>query len=175
MRRFAQKRISFPHNDQIRGNEFRVIDAQGENLGVLSREEALKRARDQGLDLVLIASKAQPPVVRITDYEKFAYGQQKNQAQLIMKQRQGGDMKQFRFRPNIDDNDLAIRIKRIREFLKKKSKIKIVIPFMGRIITHTQLGYDKINTIMSQIDDVGEIEQSPRMEGKMLITYLKPK
>ena len=175
MRRYTKTRVSFPRNDQIRGNEFRVIDSQGENLGVLSRQDAFAKATQQGLDLVLIAAKAVPAVVRIVDYEKYAYEQQKTQAALVRKQRQGGELKQFRFRPNIDDNDLANRVKRMREFLSKGTKIKIVSPFFGRIIVHTKLGYDKIESVMSQIGDVGEIEQAPKMEGKLLVTYVKPR
>jgi len=175
VRRYKQTRISFPKNEKIFGSEFRVIDQQGENLGVLSREEAQKRANDLELDLVLVAPKANPPVVRIIEYDKYVYEQQKVQSQLKKKQRQGGEMKQFRFKPNIDDNDLMVRAKRIKGFLDKGSNIKIIIPFYGRIITHKQLGYDKIDAVMTEIGDSGEFEREPKMEGKLLIAYIKPK
>lgn len=174
MRRYTKNKVSFPRNDQIRGTEFRVIDAHGQNVGVLSRNDAFSKAQGENLDVVLIAPKAVPPVVRIVDYEKYAYEQQKAQSALAKKQKQGGELKQFRFRPNIDEGDLAVRVKRMREFLAKGTKIKIIIPFFGRIIVHTSLGYAKIDAVMREIGDVGEIEQAPKMEGKLLITYIKP-
>ena len=162
----------FPSNEQIRERELRVIDAEGGNLGVISRDEALNKAREAGLDLVLIAPNAKPAVARIVDYSKFKYEREKAAAQS--RKGRSSEVKELRFRPNIDDNDLNVRINRAEGFLKKGNKVKFSVPFFGRIIVHKQLGYDKLNRIIEALKEVGEIDRPAEMEGKILIMVLKP-
>lgn len=161
-----------PTNESIRGNEFRVIGPDGENLGVLSREEALKKAEEHELDLVLIAPKANPQVVKVIDYSKFRYEQQK--AASKQRKANSSSVKELRFKPNIDTHDLDIRVKKAVEFLEDGDKVRVSIPFFGRIITHKEIGREKMDYIIEKVAAVGEPEKPPRMEGNFMVMILKP-
>ncbi|NTV31148.1 translation initiation factor IF-3 [candidate division WWE3 bacterium] len=164
--------LYYPTNQNIRDNELRVIDAEGQNLGILSREVALTKAAEAGLDLVLISAHAKPPVARIVDYSKFKYEKEKAAAQS--RKGRSSEVKELRFRPNIDDHDLEVRIKRTLEFIKDGNKVKFTIRFSGRMITRKQLGYEKMGRIIKALEGIAEVEKQPAFEGDMLITIVKP-
>lgn len=165
--------ITYPINDQIRADELRVVAADGQNLGVISKTKAIELAEDQNLDLVLIAPSAVPPVGKIVDYNKFIYEQQKKSAE----QRKGKktELKELQFKPNIDDFDLNVRIKRAIGFLNAGNKVKFTIKFFGRMSAKKNLGYGKMDQIVAGIGEAGEIESGPTIEGNFMITYVKPK
>ena len=162
------KRQYYPVNDQIRDHELRVIDNQGENLGVITREEALKLAAENELDLVLIVTKAKPPVAKIVDFSKFKYDQQKKEAE----QRKGKrtELKELQFKPNIDEHDLNVRIKRAKEFLTNGDKVKFTVKFFGRMKAKKQIGYDKMKIVVRELEDFAEVESGPTMERNFLVS-----
>ncbi len=163
----------YPVNEKIRVKEVRVVTPDGENLGVLSRDEALKKARELDLDLVVISQKANPPVAKMLDFRKFLFEKRKER-QDARKGRKT-DTKILRFKPNIDDHDLEVRIKRAREFLEDGDKVKFEIPFFGRMITRKEVGYKKLDRIMQEISDVAETERERWMDGRRLLLLVKPK
>lgn len=167
-----QKTFFFPANQNIRESKLRVIDPQGQHLGILTREEALKKANAFDLDLVLVSSSAKPPVARIIDLSKFRY-EQKKRASHSRKGRKT-TLKQLRFKPNIGDYDLEVRIKRAKEFLENGDKVKFIIPFYGRMKRYKSLGYKKLDQVINNLADAGEIESPAHMEGSFLMMVVKP-
>lgn len=165
-------RIFYPINDQIKDNELRVVDNNGENLGVMNRYDALKKAEEMEIDLVLISPSAKPPVAKLIDYNKFIYEQQKKAAEQRKGRKVG--LKELQFKPNIDDHDITIRVNRAIEFLKAGNKVKFTIKFFGRMQVNKQIGYDKMGQIVERLKVAGEVESGPSMEGNFMVTYIKP-
>ncbi len=161
-------------NLQIKAPEVRVIDQDGKQIGVLALPEALKKANKQGLDLVEVASKATPPVVRILDFKKYKFIK-KRQQQTSKKKTKTLGIKELRFGPNIGPNDLQIRIGRAREFLDEGNKVKITVQFRGRQVTHPEIGFDKIRKMVQALSDVAQVEQEPKRKGKFIHTILGPR
>jgi len=167
------RNLQYPINSDIRDETLRIIDDKGENVGILTKAEALKKASEVELDLVLISPSANPPVARIIDYNKFLYIQNKKAAE----QRKGHktELKELQFKPNIDDFDLQVKINRAKEFLSDGDKVKFTVKFYGRMLNNKQIGYDKMNVIVQALAESGEVEKSTMMEGNFMVTYMKPK
>ena len=136
--------------------------------------EALKKARDQGLDLVEVAADAKPPVVRILDFKKYKFAKKRQQSASKKKTKTTGT-KELRFKPSIGPNDLQIRIDRAREFLSEGNKVKLTIQFRGRQVTHPEIGFEKINGMIKALADAAKVEQPPKKKGKFIHATLGPR
>jgi len=158
----------------IKAAEVRLIGADGEQIGIMPLAEALSRAAEANLDLVEVAPQANPPVCRIMDYGKFKYLQSKK-TQEAKKKQTVIQVKEVKFRPKIEDHDIAFKIKNIRRFLAQKDKTKISLIFRGREIAHPQIGIDLLNRVAAELADIGTVEQAPKIEGRNLTMILAPK
>ncbi|OFN05325.1 translation initiation factor IF-3 [Aerococcus sp. HMSC062A02] len=161
-------------NGSIRAREMRVIDPEGEQLGVLSKNEALDKASEFELDLVLVSPGAKPPVARIMDYGKFRY-QQQRKAREQRKNQRTIQVKEIRLSPAIDDNDFNTKLRQGRKFIKKGDKVKVSIRFKGRAITHKDLGREVLERFADEMGDIATVEQKPKMEGRSMQLMLAPK
>jgi translation initiation factor IF-3 len=158
----------------IRASEVRLIGAEGEQVGIMPLTEALNRATEANLDLVEVAPQASPPVCRIMDYGKFKYLQSKK-TQEARKKQTVIQVKEVKFRPKIEDHDVAFKIKNIRRFLAQKDKIKISLIFRGREIAHPQIGIALLKRVAAELEDIGTVEQVPKIEGRNLTMIIAPK
>lgn len=149
-----------------------MVDPQGRH-GIYPIEEALRMAREQGLDLVEIAPNANPPVCKIVDYGKFRYEQQKKEKQARKKQ-VGATLKEIRFRPRTDTHDFEFKVKHAREFLKDGHKVRAWVQFRGRDILFKEQGLDLLNRFMEAVKDVGMPEHPPKMEGRRMSVTITP-
>ena len=161
-------------NDQIRDKEVRVIGENGEQLGIMSSKEALQLAEEAGVDLVKIAPTAKPPVCKIVDYGKYRYEQMRKEKEAKKKQKTI-DIKEVRFSPNIDTNDLNTKINQARKFLSKGDKVKVSIRFRGRELAHTEIGIDILNNFAAQLEDVAVVEKPAKVEGRSMVMFLAEK
>jgi translation initiation factor IF-3 len=152
----------------------RVIGADGEMVGVLSREEALALAEESGMDLVEIQPTADPPVCRIMDYGKFKFEAQKK-ANAAKKKQKIVEIKELKFRPTTDDGDYNIKLRNLRRFLEEGDKVKVNIRFKGREMAHQELGMEMAKRIETDLADEVVIEQRPRLEGRQMIMMIAPK
>ena len=153
----------------------RVIDADGNQLGVISTEEALAKAETAGLDLVEVSASAEPPVCRIMDYGKFRYEQSKKQAEAKKKQAVV-EVKEIKLRPKTEKHDLDFKVRNIRKFLAQKNKVKVTLRFRGREIVYADsLGRELLNQIATILEDVAVIVQPPTMEGRQMVMFVAPK
>ena len=154
--------------------EVRVIAEEGEQLGVMAVQDAIREARNRGLDLVEVAPTAQPPVCRIIDFGKFQY-EQKKKANEAKKKQVTITVKEVKFRPGTDVHDYDYRMKHAREWLQEGDKVKATIWFRGREMTHRELGARILEKLEKDLADVGEVEARPRMEGNQMFIILGPK
>lgn len=161
-------------NEQIRDKEVRVIGEDGEQLGIMSAKDAMKLAREAELDLVKIAPTAKPPVCKIVDYGKYRYEQMRKEKEAKKKQKTI-DIKEVRFSPNIDTNDLNTKINQARKFLSKGDKVKVSIRFRGRELAHTEIGIDILNNFAAQLKDVAVVEKPAKVEGRSMVMFLAEK
>lgn len=161
-------------NERIFSKTVRLIGDKGEQLGVLPREIALKKAEDVYLDLVEVAPAAKPPVCRIIDFSKYKYEQKKREKEVRKHQRQA-QLKEVRIRPRIDPHDYEIKLKHIREFLEKKHKVRVRMWFRGREISHKDIGKRIIDKLIKDIEKQGRVDREPHMLGKTLVLVLSPK
>jgi translation initiation factor IF-3 len=163
-------------NNEIRCPEVLLIDANGKQVGVMSPQEALKHAEEQGLDLVEVAPKANPPVCRIMDYGKFKY-QQRKKAQESRKKKLHSitTVKEIKLRPRTEEHDLYFKVRNLKKFLANRNKIKVSLQFRGREIAHIDLGEKMMARIMEEIKDIGIIEQGPKLEGRFMTMVVAPK
>jgi len=152
----------------------RVIGVDGEQVGVLSREEALKLAEEAGIDLVEIQPNAEPPVCRIMDFGKYKFDLQKK-ANLQKKKTKQQEIKELKFRPTTDEGDYLIKLRNLRRFIAEGDKVKVNIRFKGREMAHTELGLAMARKIETDIKDEVIIEQWPRLEGRQTIMMVAPK
>ncbi len=157
----------------IRVPEVRVIDADGTQLGVLSRDDALARARERELDLVEIAPTAVPPVCRIMDFGKFKYEQKKKQQKSRSKQHVI-QVKEIRFRPKTDDHDMDTKNRQARGFLEEGNKVQVTVRFRGREVTHPEIAQTMLQDFASRLAEVGKVERFPKLEGKQMVMILTP-
>jgi translation initiation factor IF-3 len=158
----------------IRASEIRLIGADGEQVGIMPLNDALNRAAEANLDLVEVAPQANPPVCRIMDYGKFKYMQSKK-TQEARKKQTVIQVKEVKFRPKIEDHDVAFKVKNIRKFLAQKDKIKVSLVFRGREIAHPQIGIDLLKRVAGELEDLGTVEQAPKIEGRNLTMIIAPK
>ncbi len=161
-------------NEAIRADQLRVIGPDGDQLGILSRSEALKIAEDAGVDLVEISPNADPPVVKVVDWGKYQY-QKMKELQKSRKNAKTVELKQMRMGLKIGANDLEIKLRKIREFLAVGHKVKILIFFRGREMAHQDLGYVMIERIAAQLEEDAIIEQKPQMAGRNLSIVVRSK
>jgi translation initiation factor IF-3 len=154
--------------------EVLLIDGDGEKLGVMSTDSALTRAEEVDLDLVEVAPKASPPVCKIMDYGKYRYEQSKR-AKTAKKRQKSVKVKEIKMRPKIAEHDYQFNKRHVEDFLKKGAKVKVMVTFWGREITHIDIGRDKLQRMSSDLTEVGEIEQAPKMEGRNMVMILTPK
>ncbi|MCF1617621.1 translation initiation factor IF-3 [Tetragenococcus koreensis] len=161
-------------NDGIRARELRLIDQNGDQLGVKTKAEALKIAEQANLDVVLVAPKAKPPVARIMDYGKYRFEQQKKEREARKKQKVI-NVKEIRLSPAIDENDFNTKLRNARKFLEKGDKVKASIRFKGRAITHKEIGKEVLNRLAQETEDVATIEQKAKMDGRSMFLMLAPK
>ena len=160
-------------NEQIRSREVRVIGAAGEQLGVLSRLEAISIAREQGYDLVEVAATADPPVCRIMDYGKYKYEQQKKK-QDAKKRQTVVQIKEIKLRPKTDEHDFETKLKHIKRFLEDGDRVKVTIFFRGREIVHKDRGVAVIDRVIEETKELARVDQEPRPEGRTLQMLLAP-
>ena len=161
-------------NDGIRARELRLIDQDGEQLGVKSKAEALKIAEQANLDVVLVAPNAKPPVARIMDYGKFRFEQQKKEREARKKQKVI-NVKEVRLSPTIDLNDFNTKLRNARKFLEKGDKVKASISFKGRAITHKEIGQKVLDRLAEETKDIASVEQQAKMDGRSMFLVLAPK
>lgn len=152
----------------------RVIGSDGEMIGILSRDEALRMAEDEELDLVEIQPNADPPVCKIMDFGKFKY-EQKKMLNEQKKKQTIVEIKEVKVRPKTDDHDIETKIKHIRRFLEEGNKAKITVRFRGREITHPEKGEEVLREILTDLEGTIVIEQKPQLEGKTMTMLIAPK
>jgi translation initiation factor IF-3 len=154
--------------------EVRVIDENGEQLGILPTRQALDIARERGLDLVEVAPNAIPPVCRLMDYGKFRYEQSRRDRES-RKNQKTTDLKEVRIKPKIDEHDLATKSRQAQRFLEEGDKVKLTVMFRGREMAHPDIGRDLLLQLAEQVGSVGLVEQPPRLEGRNMTMMLAPK
>lgn len=160
-------------NENIRAREVRLIGANGDQIGVKSKQDALDMARNAELDLVMVAPNAKPPVCRVMDYGKYRFEQQKKEKEARKKQKII-NLKEVRLSPNIDEHDFNTKLRNARKFLTKGDKVKAAIRFRGRAITHSELGRDVLMKLAKECEDVSTVESKPKMEGRSMFLILAP-
>ncbi len=158
-------------NEQIRARNVRLISVEGQQLGILPLQDALRVARDEGLDLVEVSPKSDPPVCRIMDYGKFKY-QASKKLQEARKKSRVFQVKEVKLRPHTDEHDLSFKIRNIKKFLEKKYRVKVVVFFRGREMAYMDMGYELLKRVAEQVGELGSIEQQPRQEGRNTISML---
>jgi translation initiation factor IF-3 len=161
-------------NEQITAPQVRLIDAEGEPVGIVSIAEALRMAEEADLDLVEIAPLAEPPVCRVMDIGKFKYAESKKQHEAKLKQKQV-QIKEVKFRPGTDEGDYNIKLRNLIKFLADGDKTKITLRFRGREIAHQQIGMQLMERIRQDLLEHGTVEQFPKMEGRQMVMMLSPK
>ena len=160
-------------NDQITTDPIRVIDSEGIMLGILSLKEGIEKAEEVGLDLVEVSPNAKPPVCKIIEYGKFKYAAQKKAAEARKKQKTV-EVKEIKFRPNIDTNDYEIKMRSVRKFISSGDKVKITMRFRGREMTHQDIGVKVLRRIREDLDTLVKIEQFPKLEGRQMVQIFAP-
>jgi len=160
-------------NDKIIAREVRVIDDEGEQLGILQMRDALTKAEESGLDLVEVAPLAKPPVCRIMDYGKFKYKEQKKEAEA-RKKRSEIETKELRIRYRTDSGDLETKLKQARDFLLEGDKVKFVMKFRGREVNYVELGLEKFDEIVKRLADIATIDDQSPLAGKQIHIILAP-
>src|SRR5687768_18096333 len=161
-------------NKQIRISPIRVIAADGAQLGIMEVDVALAQAEAQGLDLVEVAPTARPPVARIMDYGKYKFEQAK-QARIAKKKQHVIQLKEVKYRPGIGDHDFDTKTGHARRFLEEKNQVKITMMFRGRQVAHPELGQAVLDRVAAALSDVGKVESSGRLEGKLMTMIVAPK
>jgi translation initiation factor IF-3 len=161
-------------NEEIRSSNVRLVAADGSQRGVVSREEALAEARASGLDLVLVASEAEPPVCKVMDYGKHLFELKKTKAAQRKKQKQI-QVKEIKFRPGTEEGDYQVKLRNLRRFLEEGDKAKISLRFRGREVVHPEIGMELMKRIAEDLDDLGQVESEPKFEGRQVIMVLQPR
>ncbi len=161
-------------NKEIVSTQVRLIDEEGENVGVVATTVALERAFEAGLDLVEMSPGADPPVAKILDYGRFKYEDQKKKNEARKKQKVI-EVKEIKMRPNIDQHDYDVKMRSINRFIGDGDKVKVTLRFRGREMVHQELGLKVLNRVREQIDEIAKVEQFPRMEGRQMIMIVAPR
>jgi translation initiation factor IF-3 len=158
----------------IRVREVRVIDDEGQQLGILPIQEAIRIAYERNLDLVEVAPNAVPPVCRLLDFGKFQYERQKKEREARKAQKLI-EIKEIRLRPRTGEHDIEVKVRQTLSFLEEGSKVKVAVRFRGREITHPEIARDQLDTFVERVGDAAVIEVQPSMEGRNLFMLLSPK
>ena len=161
-------------NHRIDAREVRLIDAEGQNRGVIPTRQALALAEEAGLDLVELSPDAKPPVCKILDYGKFKYQEQKKASEARKKQKVI-EIKEIKMRPMIDDHDYDVKMRSIKRFFEEGDKVKVTLRFRGREMAHMEIGMELLQKVKRDIDTIGKIEQEPKLEGRQMIMVMAPK
>ncbi len=161
-------------NKDIAAIQVRLIDEEGENVGVVATAVALERAVEVGMDQVEISPGADPPVAKILDYGRFKYEDQKKKNEARKKQKVI-DVKEIKMRPNIDQHDYDVKMRSINRFIGDGDKVKVTLRFRGREMVHQELGLKVLNRVREQIDEIAKVEQFPRMEGRQMSMIVAPR
>ena len=160
-------------NDRIRSLDVQVINSEGENLGVLPIKKAIETAKQEGFDLIEISPNANPPVCKIMDIGKYKYDMQKK-ANKAKKNQKISVLKELKLRPGTEIHDYNFKIKNAKKFLTKGDKVKFTVKFKGREMQHIQLGKDIMQRIISDTTELGQVEVSPKFEGRQMIMIIQP-
>tara|TARA_Y100000768_G_C23759738_1_gene578018 strand:+ start:144 stop:689 length:546 start_codon:yes stop_codon:yes gene_type:complete len=172
---FQRRNRSFgpKYNNRINSSEVQVIDNDGQNLGVLNLQEAIRKAKNEGFDLIEIAPNAKPPVCKIMDIGKYKYDQQKK-ASKAKKNQKKVELKEIKLRPVTEVHDYTFKIKNAQKFLSKGDKVKFTIKFRGRELQHKNLGNELMDKIKIDMENVGKVELQPKFDGKQMIMVVQP-
>ena len=160
-------------NDDITYEQIRLVSDSGEQLGILSPDEARKIAEERGMDLVEIAPNAEPPVCRLMDYGKYLYASAKKKQETKKKQKQI-TVKEIKFRPGTDIGDYDIKVRNLTKFLDAGNKVKVTLRFRGREMAHQELGMEMLKRVEEDLKEIGIVEQMPKMEGRQMVMVLAP-
>ncbi|CAM3666802.1 translation initiation factor IF-3 [Marinicrinis lubricantis] len=161
-------------NEDIRAREVRLIDAQGEQLGIKPIREALQLATEAGMDLVAVAPGAKPPVCRIMDYGKYRYEMQKKDKEA-RKNQKVVELKEVRFSATIENHDFQTKLRNVIKFINSQDKVKCSIRFRGREITHADIGQKVLDRVAKEVEEIAVVERRPKLEGRSMIMILAPK
>ncbi len=161
-------------NDEIDAVEVRVIDAQGEQAGVMPLNEAIELAKSNTLDLVEVSPNAEPPVCRIMDFGKYLFEQNKK-AQVSKRKQKQVHVKEIKFRPGTDEGDYQVKLRKLVEFLENGDKTKVTLRFRGREMAHQELGANLLARVRGDLDEYATVEQMPQMEGRQMIMVMAPR
>jgi len=152
----------------------RLISSEGEQLGIVSRQQALQKAEEAGLDLVEVAHQTNPPVCRIMDFSKYKYEQEKREREM-RKHRKSSHIKEIRLRPSIDEHDYQIKMRHLREFLEKGEKVRVRLLFRGREMVHQEVGRALIERLMKETEQFAKVDKLPQQVGRMITLVLASK
>ncbi|HJM09324.1 MAG TPA: translation initiation factor IF-3 [Gammaproteobacteria bacterium] len=161
-------------NGQIRASEIRLIDEEGNQLGILPINEAIEMAAAKGLDVVEVSPNTEPPVCKILDHGKYLF-EQKKKSQGAKKKQKTIQVKEIKFRPLIEKGDYEVKVNKIRDFIDQGNKVKISLRYRGREMRHVELGHDLLKRVLTDIEEVSSVEQEVQFEGRQLITVVAPK
>jgi len=161
-------------NEDIDVAQVRLIDETGEQVGIVKTRDALERAREAGLDLVEVSPNADPPVCKILDFGKFKYEAQKRKSEARKKQKII-EVKEIKFRPNIEQHDYDVKMRAMRRFLEEGDKVKVTLRFRGREMAHQDLGRKVLERVREETETLAKVEQMPLMEGRQMIMVLAPR
>ena len=162
------------YDNLIQSPKVRVIDHEGENLGVMYTREAMEQANDLGLNLVEVSPNADPPVAKFLDVGKYRYEAQKK-ANLARKTQKTQEIKEIKMRPNIDTHDYDVKMRSVVKFIEEGDKVKMTLRFRGREMAHQQLGMDLLNRVREDVEEIAKVESFPRLEGRQMLMVLAPK
>ncbi|MEL6523550.1 MAG: translation initiation factor IF-3 [Pseudomonadota bacterium] len=160
-------------NDRIRAPEIRLIGPEGQNVGVVTPQRAMELAETAGLDLVEISPNAAPPVCKIMDFGKYKYETQKKEAEARKKQKVI-EVKEVKFRPNTDTHDYDVKMRNVTRFLENGDKVKVTLRFRGREMAHQNLGRELLERVADDIQELGKVENMPKMEGRQMVMMIGP-
>ena len=163
-----------PVNGQIRAKEVQLIGDDGEKLGVISFKEAMAKAEEKKLDLVLVAPQAKPPVCKIMNYGKYKFEQAKKEKEAKKKQKVA-ELKEIRITPNIEEHDFGFKAKNARKFIEDGNKLKITVKFRGREVNNSKLGEDALNRFIEELSDIANVDKRPKLEGRNMFIMLSKK
>jgi translation initiation factor IF-3 len=158
-------------NEDIKSHKVRLVDSDSEQVGIVDIREARERADDRGMDLVEVAPNADPPVVKIMDYGKYLYEQKKKEKEAKKKQHTI-EVKEVRFRPQIEEHDFNTKVGHIRRFLEGGDKIKVTVFFRGREMEYQQFGRELLDRVIEKTEDIAKVDKPPSMEGRQMVMYL---
>ncbi len=170
----SNKKLKYRKNREIKASKVRLVDEKGEQIGVLDIKRAREKAKERNLDLVEVAPQAKPPVVKLVDYSKFIYDQEKKQSEAKKKSKKG-ELKEIRLSPFIGKADLKTRLRRAEDFHEENDRLKFVVQFKGRQITQKKFGYELLDKVKEQLEEIYEQDGKIKQQGKRLLMYMKPR